>query len=93
MAKRMNPTVVIINPEPRAFCRNSRPGISPKNLRKFGCHYNNKNEIILEINRETNHGIDDYNRIVSEAQPGRSLLVLINRRGTTVFVAVQVPPK
>jgi serine protease Do len=45
-------------------------------------------DVILEINRKAIAGIDDYERIVSKVKPEEDLLLLVYRRGSTIFVTV-----
>jgi serine protease Do len=45
-------------------------------------------DVILEINRKAVTGIDDYERIVSRVKPDEDLLLLVYRRGSTIFVTV-----
>ncbi|HEY7161209.1 MAG TPA: Do family serine endopeptidase [Acidobacteriota bacterium] len=52
-----------------------------------------RKDVILEINRGKIKSIEDYNRMVSGTQRGGSLLFLINRRGATFFVTVDVPER
>jgi S1-C subfamily serine protease len=43
---------------------------------------------ILEINRKAIAGIEDYEAIVSEIDPDSDVLLLVFRRGSTIFVTI-----
>jgi serine protease Do len=45
-------------------------------------------DVILEINRKAIAGIEDYEAIVSEIDPDSDVLLLVFRRGSTIFVTI-----
>ena len=45
-------------------------------------------DVILEINRKAIAGIEDYEAIVSEIEPDSDVLLLVFRRGSTIFVTI-----
>jgi serine protease Do len=45
-------------------------------------------DVILEINRKAVSNIDDYEAIVSEIKPDMDMLLLVFRRGSTIFVTI-----
>jgi len=45
-------------------------------------------DVILEINRRAISNLDDYETIVSEIKPDRDVLLLVFRRGSTIFVTI-----
>ena len=48
-----------------------------------------KNDILLEINREAIRNIDDFTRIARDLSPKQSVLVLLKRGSTTIFLSIQ----
>jgi serine protease Do len=45
-------------------------------------------DVILEINRRAISNLEDYETIVSKIKPDRDVLLLVFRRGSTIFVTV-----
>lgn len=45
-------------------------------------------DIILEINRRAISSLDDYESIVSKIKPDKDILLLVFRRGSTIFVTI-----
>jgi serine protease Do len=45
-------------------------------------------DVILEINRKAISNLEDYGTIVSKIKPDRDVLLLVFRRGSTIFVTV-----
>ncbi|RJQ46175.1 MAG: DegQ family serine endoprotease [Nitrospiraceae bacterium] len=45
-------------------------------------------DVILEINRKAVANTDDYKNIVSEIKPEKDILLLIFRKGSTIFLAI-----
>jgi serine protease Do len=45
-------------------------------------------DVILEINRKAISSIDDYEAIVSKIKKDQDLLLLVFRRGSTIFVTL-----
>ncbi|RJQ14658.1 MAG: DegQ family serine endoprotease [Nitrospiraceae bacterium] len=45
-------------------------------------------DVILEINRKAVANVDDYKTIVSEIKPGKDVLLLVFRKGATIFVTI-----
>jgi serine protease Do len=46
-------------------------------------------DVILEVNRKAVSSIEDYESIVSEISPDSDLLLLVFRRGSTIFVTIR----
>jgi serine protease Do len=45
-------------------------------------------DVILEINRKAISGLEDYENIVSRIKPEQDILLLVYRRGSTIFVTI-----
>jgi serine protease Do len=45
-------------------------------------------DVILEVNRKAISNLDDYEAIVSKIEPDMDLLLLVFRRGSTIFVTI-----
>ncbi len=45
-------------------------------------------DVILEVNRKAVSGIEDYEAVASEIKPHVDLLLLVFRRGSTIFVTI-----
>jgi len=45
-------------------------------------------DVILEINRRAISNLEDYESIVSQIKPDRDVLLLVFRRGSTIFVTI-----
>jgi len=45
-------------------------------------------DVILEINRKAVSNAEDYKNIVSEIKPDKDILLLIFRKGSTIFVTI-----
>lgn len=45
-------------------------------------------DVILEINRKASSNLEDYELIVSKIKPDKDILLLIFRRGSTIFVTI-----
>jgi serine protease Do len=48
-----------------------------------------KNDILLEINRKAIRNIDDFTRITQTLSQHKSVLVLLKRGSTTIFLSIQ----
>lgn len=48
-------------------------------------------DIIRELNRKRVRNQADYNRILRELQPGADLLILIERSGYAIYIAMKIP--
>jgi len=46
-------------------------------------------DVIKEINRQPIKSVRDYEKIVSNLKKDESVLLLINRRGTALFITVK----
>jgi serine protease Do len=49
-----------------------------------------RGDVITEINRAPINSVEDYNNVTSTAQKGSTLLFLVRRGGTTIYVAVKI---
>jgi S1-C subfamily serine protease len=47
-----------------------------------------RGDVILEINRKAISNADDYEALVSKITPDTNVLLLVFRRGSTIFVTV-----
>jgi serine protease Do len=47
-----------------------------------------KGDVISEVNREKVRNEEDYRRIMEKTKPGQSVLLLLNRGGSTFFVSL-----
>ncbi len=45
-------------------------------------------DVILEINRKASSNLEDYELIVSKIKPDKDVLLLVFRRGSTIFVTI-----
>ncbi len=45
-------------------------------------------DVILEINRKAISNIEDYESIVSKIKPEKDVLLLVFRRGSTIFITI-----
>jgi serine protease Do len=45
-------------------------------------------DVILEINRKAISSLEDYENIVSRIKPEKDVLLLVYRRGSTIFVTI-----
>ena len=50
-----------------------------------------RGDVILKINNHSIRDLDDYQEVISGIKPGDTLLLLIERRKGTLFVALKVP--
>jgi serine protease Do len=48
-----------------------------------------KDDILLEINREPVRTLNDFTRITQKLNPKKSVLVLLKRGNTTIFLTIQ----
>jgi serine protease Do len=46
--------------------------------------------VITEVNRKSVKNLEDYDRLTANVEKGSSILFLIRRGGTTIYVAVKV---
>ncbi|VAX28665.1 HtrA protease/chaperone protein [hydrothermal vent metagenome] len=49
-----------------------------------------RGDVITEINRTPINNVSDYNRVTSTADKGSTVLFLVRRGGTTIYVAVKI---
>ena len=49
-----------------------------------------RGDVITEINRTLIKSVEDYNRVTSEAKKGSTVLFLVRRGGTTIYIAVKM---
>jgi serine protease Do len=49
-----------------------------------------RGDVITEINRAPINNVGDYNRVTSSAEKGSTVLFLVRRGGTTIYVAVKI---
>jgi len=49
-----------------------------------------RGDVITEINKAPINNVEEYNRITSSAEKGSTVLFLVRRGGTTIFVAVKI---
>jgi serine protease Do len=49
-----------------------------------------RGDVITEINRSPINNVGDYNRVTSSADKGSTVLFLVRRGGTTIYVAVKI---
>ncbi len=45
-------------------------------------------DVILEINRRAISGVEEYEAIVSKIKPGKDILLLVYRKGSTIFITI-----
>ncbi|MBF0296128.1 MAG: DegQ family serine endoprotease [Magnetococcales bacterium] len=50
-------------------------------------------DLIMEINRKPVKSVADFNAVMAKLEPGHSLLLLLQRGGDPLFMAMQVPAK
>lgn len=48
-------------------------------------------DIVRELNHKEIGNLDDYRKTISKLKPGDTLLMLVERRGTPIYVALKVP--
>ncbi|MEE4112566.1 MAG: PDZ domain-containing protein [Desulfobacteraceae bacterium] len=46
-------------------------------------------DIILEVNQEAVKNLGEFSRKIKDAKAGDTILLLINRKGTTLFLTLQ----
>ena len=49
-----------------------------------------RGDVITEINRAPINTVEDYNRVTSAAKKGSTVLLLVRRGGSTIFIAVKI---
>jgi len=49
-----------------------------------------RGDVITEINRAPINNVGDYNRVTSSSEKGSTVLFLVRRGGTTIYVAVKI---
>ncbi len=49
-----------------------------------------RGDVITEINRAPINSVDDYNNVTSTTEKGSTVLFLVRRGGTTIYVAVKI---
>jgi len=49
-----------------------------------------RGDVITEINRAPINTVEDYNRVTSSAEKGSTVLFLVRRGGSTIFIAVKI---
>ena len=49
-----------------------------------------RGDVITEINRAPINTVEDYNRVTSVAKKGSTVLLLVRRGGSTIFIAVKI---
>lgn len=49
-----------------------------------------RGDVITEVNRTPVRSLEDYNRIIAAVQKGSSVLFLVRRGGSTIYIAVKV---